>query len=167
MMATIGRLSEFVPGNESDVAVLLSAIVGKTCGLLRNLVVPSAPKNTYQDLINALMKQFEPKPLLIAECFYFHRRYQHAGETVADFSAELTRLTAKCKFKEPLLDEVLRNRFVCGLKSEAAQNRLLTEKDLTFAKAVEIAPNQELAAANTSQLKSHTRAGGSPPEESF
>jgi len=102
-MTTIGKLSEFVTGKETvaayservklfleandipeakHVAVLLSAIGGETYGLLRNLVAPATPRDkTYKELIEVLEKHFEPKPLLIAERFHFHRRYQQAGET--------------------------------------------------------------------------------------
>lgn len=185
MAATIGKLSEFVPGSETvaayservqlffeaneipeskHVAVLLSVLGGKIYTLVRNLVAPDSPKDkSYEELIEALKKHFEPKPLLIAERFHFHRRYQQAGETVAEFAAELRRLSATCEFKQPFLDEVLRDRFVCGLRSETAQKRLLTEKDLSMAKAVDIAQSLELAAANASQLQSRTRAAGSPP----
>ena len=105
----IGKLSEFVPGKETvaayservqlfltandvpeakHVAVLLSAIGADTYGLLRNLVTPANPKDkSDKDLIEVLEKHFEPKPLVIAERFHFHRRYQQAGETVADFAA--------------------------------------------------------------------------------
>lgn len=44
------------------------------------------------------------------------------------------------------------DRFVCGLKCEAVQKRLLTEKDLTFKKAIELAMLAETAARDVQQL---------------
>lgn len=52
-----------------------------------------------------------------------------ADESVADYVAELRWLTIHCKFST-FLDNALRDRFVCGLKSEAIQTKLLTEADL-------------------------------------
>lgn len=52
-----------------------------------------------------------------------------------------------CEFGA-LLDEALRDCIVCGLDSKAAQKRLLTEPDLTFARAVEIVTSMEEAAKN-------------------
>ena len=52
------------------------------------------------------------------------------------------------------MDEALRDRLVCGLSSEATQKRLLTEPDLTFARAVEIVTSMEEAAKNARTLQS-------------
>ena len=57
---------------------------------------------------------------------------------MSEYVAELRKLSEHCKF-EAFLDDALRDRFVCGLRSEAAQKKLLFETDLTFAKAIEIA----------------------------
>lgn len=107
-----------------------------------------------------LKKHFEPKPLTISERFTFNRRQQDARESVADYVAELRRLTVHCAFGT-FLDDALRDRFVCGLKSEAAQKKLLSEPDLTFQRAVEIAQNMELATAKAKQLQSHSGAAES------
>ena len=55
--------------------------------------------------------------LVIAERFNFHRRYQQQGESVSEFAAELKKQSLNCKF-ETHLDEALRDRLVCGLRSE-------------------------------------------------
>ena len=47
----------------------------------------------------------------------------------------------------------LRDRLVCGLE-EATQKRLLTEAELMFKKACEIAQAMEMADKNASELKS-------------
>ena len=91
--------------------------------------------------------------LVIAKRLKFYRHNQARGETVSSFVAELRRLTIHCKFGAHL-DEALRDRLVCGLNSEAAQKRLLTEPDLTFAKAVEITTSLEEAAKNACTLQS-------------
>ena len=48
--------------------------------------------------------------------------------------AELRRLAARCDFGTHLV----RDRLVCGVKSESIQKRLLSEADLTLAKAVKL-----------------------------
>ena len=139
---SIGKLDEFDSANESlsdyveraqlffeangiagnkQVAGFLSAIGGKTYALLRNLVAPTPPKDkTFDELVAVLKAHFEPKPLIIAERFAFHRRQQAKGETVADYVAELRKLTKHCEFGA-YLEEALRDRFVCGLRSEPTQ----------------------------------------------
>ena len=64
--------------------------------------------------MNAMNEHLQPKPLIIAEHFKFHKRNQGSLETVSQYQAELRRLADKCKF-EGYLDEALHNRFICGL----------------------------------------------------
>ena len=71
------------------------------------------------------------------------------------FVAALRRLTLHCEFGAHL-DKVLRNCLVCGLSSEATQKRLLTESDLTFAKAAEGAKCMEMAVKNACTLQGST-----------
>ena len=67
-----------------------------------------------------------------------HQRNQGHTETVSEFLAVLQRFVADCKF-EVFLEEALQDRCVCGVKSESLRRRLLLEKELTLAKATEIA----------------------------
>lgn len=46
----------------------------------------------------------------------------------------------------------MRDRLVCGLRSESTQKRLLSEADLTLARAVEIAQSMEAAHKNAQAL---------------
>ena len=80
-------------------------------------------------------------------------RNQAPGEPVADYMAELRHLAMHCKF-EAYLEEALRDRLVCGLRSEGVQKQLLTYTDLTLAKAVEVAQSMEAAARDTQEIRS-------------
>ncbi|KAL5480000.1 hypothetical protein EMCRGX_G023613 [Ephydatia muelleri] len=66
------------------------------------------------------------------------------GENVAQFVAELRRIAQHCEFG-PALDDMLRDRLVCGLRDDKVQRRLLADSQLTFAKAFEVAQASELA----------------------
>ena len=106
----------------------------------------------YSQLVEAMRSHLDPKPIVIAERFKFHRRNQREGESIAQYVAELQKLSEHCAFRD-YLDQALRDRLVCGLTSEAMQKRLLTEKDLTLAKAQEIAMGMEAAAKKASELQ--------------
>ena len=95
--------------------------------------------------------QCDPKPLVIAERFYFYRRNQAADETMAAYVAELRRLSAHCEFGD-FLEDALRDRFVCGLWSEEIQKRLLAEDKVTFTRTLEIAQGMEAADRNAKAL---------------
>jgi len=152
MVAYIERTAFYMDANnvpdEKKAATFLSALGKSTFQVLRNLVAPDKVKDKTQ--------HYEPKPLVILERFNFNRRQQAANESVADYVAELRRLSAHCEFGT-FLDDALRDRFVCGLRSEAVQ-KLLVEISLTFTRAVEITQNMESAASKVKQLQSQSNA---------
>ena len=108
-------------------------------------------------MTGTLKSHFEPKPLVISERFVFNKRQQKSDETVADYVAALRKLSIHCKFGD-FLDDALRDRFVCGLRSEGMQKKLLIEAELTFQRAIEIAQSMESAATKAKELQSHSPA---------
>ena len=122
---------------ERKVPVLLMVIGPKVYMLLRGLLDLTLPKEkSYADLEKALTDHYEPKPLIIAERFNFYKREQAAGESLTDYQAELRCLARTCEFGS-FLNEALRDCLVVGMRSESIQRRLLTEANLTLAKALE------------------------------
>ena len=125
----------------------------KSYALLRSLVAPQLLQGKlYEDLQSLLKQQFNPKPLVIAERFHFHRRNQTASESVNKHAAELQQMASTCKFGE-FLNEALRDRFVCRLRNKSTQKCLLSESDLTFHEAKELAQGMEAAETNAKALK--------------
>ncbi|XP_064479044.1 uncharacterized protein K02A2.6-like [Ornithodoros turicata] len=70
--------------------------------------------------------------------------------TTASTSESVTRLP---------LDIRLRNRFVCGLRDTYLQQRLLTERHLTFRLAFDMAKAAEAAAQQQAELRGHAQEG--------
>eukprot|EP00731_Ephydatia_muelleri_P023099 Em0015g682a len=147
------RVGQYFIANEIPtgrrVAVLLSVIGSRTYSLLRSLLHPEVPgEKTYDQLATALREHFEPKRLVVVERFHFNRRNQGNGESVLEYVAEIKRLAGTCTFGA-FLTEALRDRFVCGLTNESIQRRLLSEANLDFEKAVQIARGMETAQKNS------------------
>ena len=150
------RLEQFLDANsikeDKKVATLLTLIGGPTFQLLRNLVAPADPKTkSFDELARALKQHFSPAPLAIAERYRFHKHDQAPGETVVTYVAELRRMARHCDFGTNL-DTTLRDRLVCGLKSEATIKKLLQEKSLDLEKAVAIATATEIASRDAAEL---------------
>ncbi len=136
-----------------QVAALLSSIGGKTYSLLRDLVSPAKPADKSLEFLNELLeKHLCPKPLVIAERFRFHKREQLATESVTDYFAILKKLSRNCNFGTHLND-ALRDRFVCGIRKEAIQKRLLSEDGLNHSRALEIAVAMETASRDAFELQ--------------
>ena len=137
-----------------QVPIFFNVIGSSKYGILRSLLAPDDPKGkSLADLKKVLKDHFEPKRSIVAERFHFHRRDQRPSETIADYVAELHWLASKCAFDRAYLDEVLRDRFVCGLLSEATQRKLLGKDEVKFSKAVEIAQSLEAAHKDSQALK--------------
>lgn len=117
---------------ERQKAVLLSGIGAATYSLLRNLVSPALPK----DKTLLLRKHFDPKPSEIVQRFKFNSRIRKSNDSIAEYVAELRKLALHSDYKD--LEEMLRDRLVCGVKDNRMQRRLLSESKLTFERALEL-----------------------------
>ena len=153
----VERLEQYLAANnvteeKKKVAVLVTVMGAKAYSLLRNLVAPAKPADKkFSDLVQAMKDHLNPKPLVIAERFKFHKRDQKEGESIAQYTAALRRLADTCEFKD-FLEEALRDRLVCGLYKEAIQRKLLTEAGLTLGRAYEIAQGMETAQKQASEF---------------
>ena len=83
------RLQVFIRANgivkETMVPVLLSVIGAKMYGLLRNLVSPAQISDrSYDELGDVLKAHFDPKTVIIAEHFHFHRMMQAPTESITE-----------------------------------------------------------------------------------
>ena len=83
--------------------------------------------------------------------FKFYNRIQSKEESIASYVAALHALAEYCEYRESL-NMMLHNKLVYGVNHEGIQCYLLTEKDLTYDKALEIAIAMEAAAKDTKDL---------------
>ena len=144
------RLQQYFIANDitqdrKKVAILITVVGSKTYALLRNLLAPDKPATQdYEDIVETLKTHLCPKPVIISERFKFFKRSQHDGESINDYVATLRKLSKTCEFGN-FLPEALRDRMVCGISHEGTQKRLLSEKNLTLERAVELALSYENA----------------------
>ena len=117
---------------------------------------PEKPQDKSLDELFALLKShFESRIVVIAERFGFYQRLQRDSESIANYMAELRRLSKHCDFGD-YLDTELRDQLLCGLYHEAVQRKILAESDLTLTKAVHIAQAAETARDETHALRGNT-----------
>ncbi|XP_032443207.1 uncharacterized protein LOC116735412 [Xiphophorus hellerii] len=151
-------LDQFFEANDVDDsakqrAILISVVGPATYKLMRNLVSPDKPSSkTYSQLVTRLKEHFNPKPSEIVQRYKFDSRSRKPAESVSAYVAELRRLAQDCNFGATL-ERRLRDRLVCGIADDRIQRRLLSESDLTFEKAFQMAVADEAANRNVSDLQ--------------
>ena len=104
--------------------VLLSVCGPKTYHhILRDFLAPTKPSDTsYADIVKCLKAQFNPKQGVAVHRYKFNSRVRQRGESVASFVAELRHLAIDCEFGDSL-NEMLRDRLVCGVNDSRIQRR--------------------------------------------
>ena len=161
------RLEQYFIANDiSDAskkrAILLSVCGPTTYNLMRSLAAPVKPaQKTFEELCKLIEEHHHPKPSLIVSRFKFNSNYQKPGQSILTFVAELRKLAKHCVYAQTL-DDMLRDRLVVGVQDENIQRRLLSEKELTLHKAVEIAHGMEVAKKNALDIQA---AKGSTAQE--
>ena len=140
----IERMNHFFEANgiedqEKQRSIYLVSVGAKTYKLIRSLVAPGELKShTFEELTKLLQDHYQPKPSVIVERFKFNTHCQQPGETIPMYLAELKRLSENCEFGTNL-NELLRDRIVCGTSDTKIQRRLLAEPKLTLKRALDLA----------------------------
>ena len=156
------RLGHYLTANgidEVDRSGLADDDWAKAYKLLRTLVSPEKPGDkTYNGLVAAMQQHHSPKPSPIVQRYRFNSRLRREGESVAQYFSELRALSEFCDFG-PSLDDMLRDRSVCGVGDQTIQRKLLAEEGLTLKRATDIALAMETAARNAATLQGQELEG--------
>ena len=149
----VERVDHFFAANgitdaDKKKSAFLAVIGPTTYTLARNLVSPAKPgEKSYDELVKALKDHFNPTPSETIQRSRFHSRFRKSGETVAMFVSELHSLAEFCNFGTSL-DDMIRDRVICGINNTKIQQKMLAEKKLTLTSAAELAQGMETAAKN-------------------
>ena len=91
-------------------------------------------------------------PSIIVQRFKFNSRSRQPGENVSTYLSELRSIAEVCNFGLSL-DDMLRDRIICGINNDQIQHHLLSESKLTLKRALELAQGLETAMQNTQMLQ--------------
>ena len=84
---------------DKQAASILTLMGSKMYALLRSITAPTRPKElTYKEIVDILTQHLEPKPIVIAERYKFHKSEQEPSESIRDYLAKLQRLAETCEF---------------------------------------------------------------------
>ena len=102
-------------------------------------------------IVNLMKEHYKKDTIEIMEHFKFFKRVQEEQETLANYLAELRKLTKNCNFGNSL-DTALRDQLVCTLRDYKTQLELLCISNLTLAMATEQARAAEAASRKSQKL---------------
>ena len=125
--------------------------------MVKSLLAPKKPTEVeFKEIVKQMTAHYHPTPAATVQRFQFHSRSRKPGESVATYVSELKKLSEYCEFGTSL-DEMLRDRLVCGIGDERWQRRLLSEPKLDYEKAFQLAQALEAAERNVKDLQSPER----------
>lgn len=105
--------------------------------------------NTFEEIVTLLKELFSSKPLENYECA---NRKQLEGESLIEHPMDLEKLSGNFEFGD-YRDKALRKQFVFGIRNRAIQLRLLEVRELTLAKAKDIAFDMEVSSNGATELQ--------------
>ncbi len=113
-------------------AILLSSCGELTYRRIKDVLSPRAPTDVgFVNLCTAMAAHLQSKLSEIVERFRFNTRVRHSHESIAMYIAQLKRIAENCNFGDTArLNEIFRDRLVCGIASDKWQQRLLAEGSL-------------------------------------
>ena len=159
----VERLGHYFLSNDIDDADKRKAIFLSVCGrkiykLMCDLLSPAKPGDkSFQELSDLVRNHLQPKPSEIVQRYKFHSCFRQADQSVSDHVAHLRNLSTDCNFGATL-EPMLRDRLVCGVNNDRIQRRLLSERDLNYKKALELAQGMEQAEKSAADLQKNERS---------
>ncbi len=131
------------------VATLLS-VIGRECFLIyKNLPFTEEERKDPDTILQGLSNYFEPQRNTVYERYVFNTCSQEPHESIDSYVNRLRKLSATCEF-DALLNEMIRDRVVIGVKDSGLRARLLREKNLTLEKCLDTCRAAEMT---SQQLK--------------
>nr|XP_054922684.1 uncharacterized protein LOC129382568 [Dermacentor andersoni] len=135
-------------------ALLVAAVGSRTLEILCGRAATRKPSSlSYEEVVATLNEHYDPSPNEISESFKFFHQSQQEGESMQTFVVEIRRIAHNCNFSS-MLQGMLRDRIVCGVRSKNLQKELLAKKDLTLVEAEALALAAESAELGSQQMYS-------------
>ena len=162
----IERLEQYFVANDvgedsKKRAILISCVGDRTYRTIKDVLSPIAPADVdFKTIVDKMSKHLQPEPSEIVQRFRFHTRVRQPHESVATYVAQLKQIAENCNFDDAeRVNEMLRDRLVCGIANEKWQQRLLAEDGLTYDKAQKLLLSLEAAEKGIKDLAGNSTKG--------
>ena len=153
------RLKHYFTANKIEDATVKRSVLITVMGeaayasLRRNVAPAKVDDKTFDELVQVMSDHCNPAPSVIMQRYKFNTRGRQPNESVMTYVSELRALAEHCKFPADFLDELLRDRLVCGINDQQIQRRLLARRDLKLQDAIDDAMSCENATKDYKTLQ--------------
>ena len=110
-----------------------------------------------KDDIEVVMKLWQDhcvgKTNVIYERYKFNNRVQKEHESVEQYVTALRSLASTCEFGN-LKDDMIRDKIVCGIRSDSIRTKLLQESKLTLERCISLARSAETSKTQVKEITS-------------
>ena len=120
--------------------------------VLRSFAMTDADSKKYQKVKERFDAYFVKRKNIIFERARFNQRKQEEGESIETFIASLHKLAEHCNYGA-MLNEMIRDRLVVGLRDAALSRKLQLEADLTLDSAITTARQTEAVKNQQAELR--------------
>ena len=119
----VERLEMFFEVNcvptDKPILSILALMGSKMYALLRSISAPRKPKElNFTEIVDTLAQHVDPKLIITAERYKFHKAEQEESETVGQYLAKLQKLAETFQFG-PYHEEAIQDWFAWGLHSKS------------------------------------------------
>ncbi len=142
--------------NADQVSILLYSMGDCADDILSTLTV-NEEIDTYEDVKTALDEYFKVRRNVICERARFNKRTQSPGEPVDTFIQDLYKLSESCDYGN-LREDLIRDRIVVGVYSDALSDSLQAKSDLSLKKSIEVSRQAEARKHNREYVRENTAA---------
>ena len=135
-----------------QVSVLLYCMEESAGDVLTSTKIFAKDRKKYQSVVKQFDEFFDVRRNVILERAKFNRLNQRVGESAEQYITALYSLVETCEYPADLVDEMLRNRPVVGMRHIALAERLQLDSELTLEKTKKAMRQKEAVKEQNQQL---------------
>lgn len=141
---------------EVQAATFMAVIGPDAIEIYNSFNLSDADKNNLQIIKDRFKEYFAPKTNISFERYIFFKIEQNEDELFNEFLTRIKTQASKCEFGN-LLDEMLKDKIVFGIKSNQVREKLLTEDNLDLTKATTICKTSEQASKQLDEFEGKSK----------
>lgn len=141
---------------EVQAATFMTAIGSEAAAIYNTFGLDDQEQINVKVIEKKFEEYFMPKSNVIFERYTFNEMTQNDGESFDEFLTKIKTQAKKCEYGE-LVDSLIRDKIVTGIRSKAVREKLLPNGKLTLDEAIETCKAHEVTTQQMHKYKGTTK----------